>query len=161
MKITSNVLIACLMTGSVLSFAGAVGAETVMKIKTTGVAVFNVKNINLADGSIVQITDSRYVWTASEGDTAGQTWGGFCYGLGRVTPEGVYTGEARCEDNGTAEDSYNVEYTENVEGGDWVVTGGKGKFKGATGGGHITYIWGDTVFGDKLTMTSEGTITLP
>ncbi len=61
----------------------------------------------------------------------------------------------------SAEDSYNVDYTDNAEGGDWVVTGGKGKFKGATGSGHSTYTWGDSVFGDKITMTSEGTITLP
>ena len=161
MKIKSNVLIACLVTGSVLSFTGAVGAETVLKIKATGVAVFNVKNIDLADGSIVQITDSKYVWTQTEGEMAGQSWGGFCYGLGRVTPEGVYSGAARCDDTVTAKDSYTVDYSENAEGGDWVVTGGKGKFKGATGGGRIVYTWGDTVFGDKLTMTSEGTITLP
>ena len=161
MKIKYNVLTACLVTGSVLSFAGAVGAETVLKIKGTGVVIVNIKNVDLADGSIVQQLDSKYVWTMSEGDMAGQTWGGVCYALGRVTPEGVYSGAARCNDTVTAEDSYTTDYTDNAEGGDWVVTGGKGKFKGATGGGRTVYTWGDTTFGDKITMTSEGTITLP
>ena len=161
MKIKTNVLIACLVNSSVLAFAGAASAETVIKIKSTGVAVINLRNVDLADGSKVQMWDSKYVSTQTGGDMAGQIWGGACYGLGRVSPKGVYSGAGRCEDVVSAEDSYNVDYTDNAEGGDWVVTGGKGKFKGATGSGHSTYTWGDPVFGDKITMTSEGTITLP
>lgn len=161
MRTKTNVLIACLMTGALTSFTGGARAQTVIKLKSTGVAVINLKNIDLSDGSIVQIIDSKYVWTQTEGEMAGQSWGGVCYGLGKVTPDGVYSGVARCEDSVTPEDSYNVDYTDTAEGGDWVVTGGKGKFKGATGSGHNVYTWGDAVFGDKITMTSEGTITLP
>lgn len=159
MRIQNTILPAILLAGALL--AAPAQAETVMNVNSTGVAIFNAKSINLADGSIVQVIDSKYIWTQIDGDMAGQSWGGFCYGLGRVTPEGAFTGEARCEDSMSAEDSYNTEYTETAEGGDWVVTGGKGKFKGATGSGHIVYTWGDTVFGDRLTMTSQGTIILP
>lgn len=39
--------------------------------------------------------------------------------------------------------------------------GGKGKFKGATGGGKVTYTWGDTNFGDRLAFTDEAKVTIP
>ena len=159
MRIQNISLSAALLAGAML--AAPAQAETVMTINSTGVAIFNVKNVNLADGSIVQVIDSKYVWTQIDGDTAGQSWGGFCYGLGRVSPEGVYTGQSRCEDSMSAEDSYTTEYTETAEGGEWVVTGGKGKFAGATGSGRIVYTWGDAVFGDRITMTSVGSINLP
>jgi len=82
MKIKSYGLLACPMTGSVLGFAGAVGAETVMQIAAAGVVVFNAKNVDLSDGLIAQITDRNYVLTGTEGEMAGQSLGGICDGLG-------------------------------------------------------------------------------
>ena len=149
------------LTSTGLLVADDAVAETVIKIKSQGVAIIEVENFNLADGSIVQKIASHYVWTETEGEMAGQSRGGTCIGLGQVTADGAYSGTARCNEVLSAEDAFTTTYTDNADGGDWVVTGGTGKFKGATGSGHTTYTWGDTVFGDKITMTSAGTITLP
>ena len=136
-------------------------AETVIKIKSQGVAIVDLQNFPLADGSIVQWWASRTVLTELEGDMAGQTRGVNCHGLGKVTPEGVYSGLARCDVTMSAEDVMTIDYSDDATGGDWVVTGGTGKFKGATGSGRATYTWGDAVYGDRITYTDEGTITLP
>jgi hypothetical protein len=161
MKITSNVLIACLMTGSVLSFAGAVGAETVMTVKETGVAIIELQNIKMSDGTTVQLVTTKSVWMPNEGDTFGQPAGVVCHGMGKVTPDGVYSGDLLCDTTYSAEDVMTSSYVDGPTGGEWVTLGGTGKFKGANGSGRIVYTWGDAVFGDKITMTNEGTITLP
>ena len=162
MTIKARVLTVYLGASSLLGFAfgEAAFAETTIAIKSTGVAIIEIENVNLSDGSIVQKIAVDYVWTETEGETAGQSSGGSCIALGQVTAEGVYSGVGRCDESTSAEDSFTTTYTDNAEGGDWVVTGGKGKFAGATGAGRITYTWGDAVFGDKITMTNEGTITL-
>ena len=162
MTIKARVLTVFLGASSLLGFAfgEAAFAETTIAFKSTGVAIIEVENVNLSDGSIVQKVVSTYVWTETEGEMAGQSRGGSCIGLGQVTVEGVYSGVARCNESISAEDSFTTTYTDTAEGGDWVVTGGKGKYAGATGTGHVTYVWGDPVFGDKITMTNEGTMTL-
>ena len=161
--IKNMVLISCLATSAVLGFAGgdAAFAETVLKMKAQGVNVGDIQNFKLTDGSTTQLVTGRTVWTGTEGDMAGQSWSVTCHGLGKVTADGVYSSTNRCEETHSAEDTINGDYKDTAEGGDWVITGGTGKYKGATGGGHITYTWGDTVFGDRITMTYEGTITLP
>lgn len=159
MRIQNTSLSAALLAGAML--AAPAQAETVMTFKSAGVSMFNAENFNLSDGSIVQIIDVQYVSIGTDGDLADQTRSGFCYGIGRVSAEGVYAGEMRCEEVFSAEDSYTFDFTDNAEGGVAVVTGGKGKFKGATGEARSVYTWGDAVFGDRLTFTTEGTITLP
>ena len=163
MTIKARVLTVFLGASSLLGFAfgEAAFAETTIAFKSTDVAIIEIENVNLSDGSIVQKVTSHYVKTETEGEMAGQSRGGSCIGLGQVTAEGVYSGVYRCDEGVSAEDSFTSTYTDNAEGGNWVVTGGKGKFAGATGTGHITYTWGDAVFGDKITMTNAGTITLP
>ncbi|MBK8084178.1 MAG: hypothetical protein IPK28_10280 [Devosia sp.] len=48
----------------------------------------------------------------------------------------------------------------NTDGWDWTVLGGTGKYVGATGSGHTTMGWGDNKYGDRMTWTSKGTVTL-
>ena len=136
-------------------------AETVIKIKAQGVAIVDLQNFPLSDGSTVQWWVSRTVSTELEGDMAGQSRSANCRGFGKVTPEGVYSGVGRCDETWSAEDVMTFDYSDDAKGGDWVLTGGTGKFKGAKGSGHNTYTWGDPVYGDRITYTTEGTITLP
>lgn len=161
MKITFNVLIACLVTGSVLSFASAAGAETVITVKATGVGIIDLQNFKMSDGTTAQLFTTKTVWMPSEGDSGGQPTGVVCHGLGKVTPDGVYSGDMLCQETYSAEDTTTTSYVDGPTGGDWVIIGGTGRYKGATGSGHVTYTWGDAVFGDKVAMTNEGTITLP
>lgn len=88
MTAKSNVLIACLLSGSMMGFVNPVGAETVITIKATGVSVIDLENHELPDGSVVQHYTSRSVWTSTAEGTEGQSNGVLCYGLGKVTAEG-------------------------------------------------------------------------
>lgn len=153
-------LMAFLTSACVLSPASGF-AETVLKIEATGVGIIDLQNFKHADGSTAQLFTTRSVWTFTEGDFAGTSAGVTCHGLGNVTAEGVYSGQLLCEETYSATDTTTTNYVDGPTGGDWVIIGGTGKYKGAKGGGHVTYTWGDAVFGDKVTMTNEGTITLP
>lgn len=159
-KVFFGIFGAALATSGLLVANDAL-AETVIKIKSQGVAVIDRQNFPLSDGSAVQLIAFRTVWTELEGDLAGQSRGSSCHGLGKVTPEGVYSGLGRCEATWSAKDALTLDYSDGAGGGDWVVIGGTGKFKGAKGSGHVTFVWFDAVNGDKATLTDEGTITLP
>lgn len=89
-----KIMMSCLATSVVLSLAvaGAAGAETVINVNATGMAVIKSENTDLADGSIVQMFSSTFVWTQNDGDRAGQSVGGTCHGEARVNGDGVYLG---------------------------------------------------------------------
>jgi len=155
---TASLLASAALT---LTLAAPAAAETTLTVQSTGAAFLEIENTVLADGSTVQVYHSQVVWMNEGGDFAGQPQSVTCTGQGMVTAEGSYSGVGRCDTVDSAEDAYTTTYTDTAEGGDWVVTGGRGKYAGATGSGQITYIWGDAVFGQTITMISEGTITLP
>lgn len=138
----------------------AMAAKTI-ELTGKGVSIVAAQNSAQADGSTSQTWTVKFVQENLDGEYKGQTWGGECVGMGLVTADGTYSGVSRCSVDVTADDGYTFELKDNAEGGDWVVTSGKGMFKGATGGGHTSYVWGDTVFGDKIAWTSTGTLVLP
>lgn len=156
--------IACAVFGAPLALilsSGVPLAATTLTVNSQGAAVLSVLNFPMADGSTAQTFTTKYVEMGIDGDFKGQTWGGECAGSGVVSAEGVYSGQYLCTTTLNADDAFTISVTDKAEGADWVVTGGKGKFKGATGKGHTAYTWGDAVFGDKITIAAEGTIILP
>ena len=148
-------------TAMILALAAPAAAETTLTIQSTGAAFLELENTVLADGSTVQVYHTQIIFMNTGGDFAGQTQSGTCTGQGMVTPDGVYSGIGRCDIVESAEDAYTMTYTDTAEGGEWVVTGGRGKYTGATGSGTTTYTWGDAVFGQTFTTISEGSIVLP
>ena len=92
---------------------------------------------------------------------AGQTWVGECHGLGDITKDGVYSGTNRCTAHFSDKDTLTWILNDTATGAESTITGGSGKYAGATGTGHLTYTWGDTVFGDRFTYAAESTIILP
>lgn len=141
--------------------AAAMAASTV-ESTARGISVIKIENYPMADGSTVQSFTFKIVQENVTGGAAGERWGGDCVGDGVVTADGAYTGSYRCTINVTADDAYTLYAAHDApEGADFVITGGKGKYKGATGSGHTTYTWGDTVFGDRIAFESETSMTLP
>lgn len=137
-------------------------AAAEFSMTATGVSVIDLHSYPAhADGSVSQHFTFRLVQINLEGDLAGETWGADCVGEGLVSADGVYAGTWRCTMTISAEDAFTYEGTDNAEGATFEITGGKGRFAGATGSGTAAYTWGDTVFGDKITFTSEMTLTTP
>lgn len=144
---------------ALISASGSAFAETTIKIASQGVVIVDVENYELGEGTTAQLFHSRFVDTGTGGDTAGLIWTGDCYGLGEVTAT-TYGDNTICVAHMSDTDSYSSRLVFNTDGWDWVVISGTGKYVGATGSGHITSVWGDTRYGDRFTVTDEGTITL-
>lgn len=136
-------------------------AETTTPFKSSGTSFIKLDNYPQADGRIVQHFHVQYVETVQEGDGAGTTRGGECDGMGLVDAAGVYAGHFLCTTSVSADDAFTLEFNDTAAGAEWVVTGGKGKYKGATGKGHMDYTWGDSVFGDRMTWASSGAMVQP
>lgn len=144
-----------------LAAAGSSAQAADMKLSLKGVAIVDGQNLTQLDGTTSQIFKTKIVSEVIGGDFAGQTWGGECWGDGLVVDGQGYTGNYRCSVYVAADEGFTYQVDRDSDaGGDFVITGGKGRFAGATGNGHVAYTWGDTQFGDKLTYTMEGTITL-
>lgn len=143
------------------ALAAPAGAAT-LSSTARGISVIAIINYPMADGSTEQSFTVKFVQENLTGDSAGERWSGDCAGPGFVTADGAYSGSYRCTINVTAEDAYTIYAAQDTpEGADFVITGGKGKYKGATGSGHTTYVWGDTVFGDRIAWESKTEMTLP
>lgn len=148
------------LLAGMLAFAPATAAETITS-KTRGVTFATVENLNHADGTIGQLFRVKFVEDITEGSHMGETWSGECWGSGLVAADGAYAGQLRCTTAVTADDAFTFQVDhDTAEGGDYVITGGKGKFAGATGKGFYKHYWGDAVFGDKLAWTGEMTLEL-
>jgi hypothetical protein len=149
------------LAGGLWLVTDAMAAST-LTMKTKGVSIVLLENFTMEDGSQTQLFKVKWVQDITDGDHKGESWGGDCYGTGVVTADGAYGGSLRCSANVTAEDGYTYQIdNDTAEGGKLVITGGKGRFAGATGTGSYTYYWGDTVFGDKNAWTGDLTINLP
>lgn len=157
MKFTSAAAALAVTVG----FCLPVQAETTISYKSTGTSFITLDNVPMSDGRIVQHFHVQYVETLIEGDGAGETRGGECDGMGIVDAAGVYAGHFLCSTSASADDAFTAEWHDNAAGGDWVITGGKGKYAGASGTGRTDYLWGDSVFGDRMTWSTSATITLP
>lgn len=136
--------------------ASALAAD--VALNSQGISIVMTTSMTQADGTISQTWTVKFVQENLDGPYRGETWGGECNGMGLVASDGAYSGVSRCSVNITADDGYTFELKDTAEGGDWVVTGGKGKFQGVAGMGHMTYTWGDPVYGDKISWASEGTL---
>jgi hypothetical protein len=134
-------------------------AQTTIEIEYQGVAVINLHNFELGEGTTAQQFDNRFVETGTGGDVVGVISSGECYGSAEVTANS-YTDTMLCVSRQTETDSVVSRMQFNTDGWDWTVVGGTGKFAGATGTGRLVSVWGDPKFGDRLTYTSKGTITL-
>lgn len=146
-----------------VAMAGISASATAADVASNsrGVSIVTATNMLQADGSTSQTWTVKFVQENLEGPYNGESWGGECNGMGLVASDGAYSGVSRCSISITADDGYTFELKDSVEGGDWVITGGKGKFKGVAGKGRTTYTWGDPVYGDKIGWTSEGVLNLP
>ncbi len=148
------------VTVCLLAFAAQPAlAQTTINVESEGVSVTNLHNFELGEGTTAQQFDLRFVETGTGGDIAGANLAGECYGFAEITAN-TYTDSMLCVTRQTETDSYVYRMQFNTDGWDWTVIGGTGKFAGATGSGHTTAGWGDSRFGDRLTWTSKGSITL-
>lgn len=166
MKLKAKTLTPCLATAGMFVIVGTDAfAETKLTSKGHGVTFVNEGNQSMADGSVTQLVTAKYVEIADDGDFAGQTWSAACYGMGSVTAAGDYSGVFHCTANLTADDAFTFVITDNPQGGETVITSGKGKYKGATGNGTVTYTWGDVVGANInesfVTWVDEFTVVLP
>jgi hypothetical protein len=137
-------------------------AAATLSITSQGVSVVDLKSAQQADGTIAQQFNLKAVQVNTDGDLKGETWGSDCMGGGLVDAAGNYSGWFRCTVNVSAEDAFTFQVDhDRADGSSAVITGGKGKFKDATGTIEFAYTWGDTVFGDRLTWTSKTAMSLP
>ena len=68
MKDTSRRLfLAALPAAAILFMLSDASAATVIKLKSQGVAIADIQNFKLSDGSTVQVVTNRYVFTEIEG----------------------------------------------------------------------------------------------
>jgi len=143
-----------------LAFAAhpALAGETI-QIESQGVSIGELHNFDLGDGTTAQNFETRFVETGTGGNIAGRVSSGECYGSAEITAS-TYADTMLCVQRVSDTDSYVYRMQFNTDGWDWTVLSGTGKYVGATGGGHVTMGWGDSKFGDRLTWTSKGTVTL-
>ena len=142
---------------------GSASAATALRFTNKGVAVVDAQLFPMADGSTGETFRSRLVAQTVVGDFRGQIISGDCYGQGSTSAAGAYLGTVACTMHVSADDAYTwTTADDSSNGGDiaFVVTGGKGRFRGATGRGHYVYDWGGGDDGDRLTWTMETTINL-
>lgn len=150
--------ISLLGSGGVLD----VHAAESKSFKAQGAVTVSMRTMEHADKSSTQLFEAEQIMRIVEGDYAGQTASGSCWGMGTVGADGVYGGRIRCTYRVTEKDTYTVQIDDDSEaGGTYVVTGGSGAFTGASGSGSYTYTWGDSINGTKLTWDGQTTLKLP
>lgn len=158
---TTLSVVAFALVGTIIASPTSAAAGP-LSITAQGVSFVDLRNAPQADGTTSQQFDIKAVQINTDGDMKGETWGTDCMGGALVDAAGSYSGWFRCTVNVSADDAftYQVDH-DRPDGSSAVITGGKGKFKGATGTVDFTYTWGDTVFGDRLTWTSKTAMSLP
>ena len=137
-------------------------AETTTSWTVLGYVTVGLENYPMADGSTLQTYSSKVIYVASDGEMAGQYYSGDCAGTATISADASYGATWGCTITMTPEDAFTVSNVrDDGVAFETVITGGKGKFKGATGGSKGTWLWGDTNFGDRAAFTDTITLTLP
>lgn len=134
------------------------------EFKSQGAVTVSMRTMEHADKSSTQLFEAEQVMRIIEGDFAGQTASGTCWGMGTVGADRVYSGRIRCTYRLNESDTYTIQIDDDSEaGGTYDVTGGSGAFAGVSGSGSYTYTytWGDTVSGTKLTWDGQTSFKLP
>jgi hypothetical protein len=146
------------LTVGLVAFAAAAGADT-RKVSWTqyNVGLETGEAIASADGSKMRVGQRTHILLV---DASGATLSGWCTGQEDLTAaEESVQGGGYCaiyEDNG---DMFYVGYVnKGTEPTSWTVTGGTGKYEGATGSGKTTFV-SQRGGGGAWTFKSEGSMT--
>lgn len=124
---------------ALVSLLMAVGAGSALAANTTieGKGTYVVKRalMPLADGSAVLHTTASTV--ASSNSAEGGVLFGECAGLAHVDPEGKAKSRVYCNFGEGGPDRFVMEADMDLESGNITITGGSGKYEGATGTGSL------------------------
>ncbi len=143
------------------TIAAQAGAET-LSMTGEGVGTSETTVTQIAEGHLVMVTNSTYEGFSVD-DNPMSTSTGVCNGTMEMMA-GKLSGGGHCVYSDADGDSWVVNWVSNamsdkgaVE-GDWVMTGGSGKYAGASGGGTFSSLTDQET--GKFVNTTTGEVTL-